>query len=89
VLGSDRVPVGDRERLWQTRSGCIPNPDPADHTFACRVYRGGAGESPVGRVVRRGDEIEVGGPPERHGKFDRFEFQGGFVMVPRSRWAWA
>jgi hypothetical protein len=59
-------------------------------TFACRVYRGGAGEPPAGRVVRRGDELAVAGPPRRQGPFDRFDLaEGGFVLVPRSRWAWA
>jgi hypothetical protein len=58
-------------------------------TFALRVY-GEAGELPTGKVVRRGDEFAVSGAPRREGKFDRFELHcGGFVLVPRSRWAWA
>lgn len=59
-------------------------------TFALRVYNGDAGGPPRGRVVRRGDELAVAGAPRREGKFDRFELPGGgFVLVPRSRWAWA
>jgi hypothetical protein len=57
-------------------------------TFARRTYREGAGPPPAGVVVRRGDELTVVGPPRRQGKFDRFEVPGGFVLVPRSRWAW-
>jgi hypothetical protein len=58
-------------------------------TFALRVYRDGAGGSPAGVVVRRGDEFAVTGPPRREGRFDQFELPGGgFVLVPRSRWAW-
>jgi hypothetical protein len=59
-------------------------------TFACRVYRAGAGEPPAGVVMRRGSELEVVGPPQKRGPFDRFDLPcGGFVLVPRSRWAWA
>ena len=59
-------------------------------TFACRIYRGGEGEPPPGVVLRRGGELEVAGAPIRRGRFDRFELPGGgFVLVPRSRWAWA
>jgi hypothetical protein len=58
-------------------------------TFACRVYRAGASAPPAGVVVRRGDELAVAGPPHRRGAFDRFDLpDGGFVLVPRSRWAW-
>jgi hypothetical protein len=58
-------------------------------TFACRVYRAGAGELPTGVVMRRGSELAVAGPPQRLGKFDRFVLpDGGSVLVPRSRWAW-
>ena len=58
-------------------------------TFAWRVIRPGASELPTGTVVRRGDERVVSGPPERCGRFDKFEVPGGHVLVPRSRWAWA
>jgi hypothetical protein len=59
-------------------------------TFACRIYRDGAGLPPPGVVLRRGDELAVSGPPWRHGRFDRFTLpDGGFVLIPRSRWAWA
>lgn len=58
-------------------------------TFACRVYRGPSG-IPAGVVLRRGSELSVAGAPTRQGKFDRFELpSGGYVLVPRSRWAWA
>jgi hypothetical protein len=58
-------------------------------TFARRVYRDGGGEPPAAVVVRRGDEFAVAGPPRRRGKFDRFDLpEGGFVLVPVSRWAW-
>jgi hypothetical protein len=58
-------------------------------TFALRVYRDGAGELPVGLVMRRGDEFAVLGPPRRQERFDRFDLPGGgFVLVPRGRWAW-
>lgn len=58
-------------------------------TFALRVY-GGAGGCPPGRVVRRGDVLAVAGAPDRVGRFDKFRVSGraGFVLVPRSRWAW-
>lgn len=58
-------------------------------TFAWRVIRTGEGNPSVGTVVRRGDERPVAGPPERCGLFDKFEVSGGYVLVPRSRWAWA
>ena len=59
-------------------------------TFAFRVYRACASEWPSGIVMRRGDELSVAGPPRRHGTFDRFDLMGGgFVLIPRSRWAWA
>jgi hypothetical protein len=59
-------------------------------TFACRVYREGAAVPPAGSVMRRGDEMEVCGTPRPEGRFDRFELPGGgFVLIPRSRWAWA
>lgn len=59
-------------------------------TFALRTYREGASGPPAGVVVRRGDELGVTGPPQRQGRFDRFDLPtGGFVLVPRSRWAWA
>jgi hypothetical protein len=59
-------------------------------TFALRVYGQEARELPPGKVVRRGDGFAVAGAPRREGKFDRFELpSGGFVLVPRSRWAWA
>ncbi|MDB5308884.1 MAG: hypothetical protein JWO38_3086 [Gemmataceae bacterium] len=59
-------------------------------TFACRVYRGDVAELPPGTVVRRRDELDVAGRPVRHGAFDKFVLPGGrgFVLVPRSRWAW-
>lgn len=58
-------------------------------TFACRVYREDTTEQPLGVVMRRGAELAVCGPPRSHGKFDRFDLPGGgFVLVPRSRWAW-
>jgi hypothetical protein len=59
-------------------------------TFACRIYRDSEKELPAGVVLRRGSELAVAGKPFRQGKFDRFELPGGgFVLVPRSRWAWA
>lgn len=59
-------------------------------TFACRVYREGVVEPPLATVMRRGDELAVAGVPTLCGKFDRFDLPcGGFVLVPRSRWAWA
>jgi hypothetical protein len=58
-------------------------------TFALRVHREGARVLPPARVVRRGDEVAVAGPPRRVGKYDRFDLPcGGFVLAPRSRWAW-
>jgi hypothetical protein len=59
-------------------------------TFACRVYRDGMTEQPVARVLRRGDTLRVAGRPERVGRFDKFPLPdgSGFVLVPRSRWAW-
>jgi hypothetical protein len=51
-------------------------------TFACRPFRAA--------VIRRGDTLVVGGVPTRDGRFDRFPLTtGGFILVPRSRWAWA
>ena len=59
-------------------------------TFACRAYRAGEATPPPAVVMRRRDELDVAGPPERVGQFDRFELpSGGYVLVPRSRWAWA
>lgn len=59
-------------------------------TFACRAYREGSAELPPATVMRRGDELAVAGGPRLEGKFDRFELlDGSFVLVPRSRWAWA
>jgi hypothetical protein len=58
--------------------------------FACRVFRTGEVGWPAATVLRRGDTLEVIGRPERQGHFDRFVVDGGrgFVLVPRSRWAW-
>jgi hypothetical protein len=60
-------------------------------TFALRVYRTGADGPPPGVVVRRGDEFAVAGPPARCGRYDKFQTPDGigYVLVPRSRWAWA
>lgn len=59
-------------------------------TFACRPFRSGAGGWLPATVLRRGDTLVVGGVPTRQGKFDRFPLTtGGFILVPRSRWAWA
>ena len=59
-------------------------------TFACRPFRPGADGWPPAAVVRRGDRLVVGGVPTREGRFDRFPLTtGGFILVPRSRWAWA
>jgi hypothetical protein len=59
-------------------------------TFACRRFRAGLVEWPPASVLRRGDTLVVGGVPTRVGRFDRFPLtDGGFVLVPRSRWAWA
>ncbi len=59
-------------------------------TFACRPVRAGVAECPPATVLRRGDTLVVGGVPTRAGRFDRFPLtDGGFVLVPRSRWAWA
>ncbi|MBP3954741.1 hypothetical protein J8F10_05510 [Gemmata sp. G18] len=60
-------------------------------TFAWRAYRTGTTEPPAAIVMRRGDEFAVAGPPERCGKYDKFMTpdRDGFVLVPRSRWAWA
>gem|GEM_PF-3911181 len=59
-------------------------------TFACRVYHTGGDELPRGVVLRRGAELAVVGAPQSQGKFDRFDLpDGGFVLVPRNRWAWA
>jgi hypothetical protein len=59
-------------------------------TFALRVYRDGGLEPPPGVVVRRGAGLAVAGPPQRSGRFDLFNLPcGGYVLVPRSRWAWA
>lgn len=59
-------------------------------TFACRVYAEGGVEVPPATVLRRGDTIEVAGPPQEHGKFAKFLLPAGkgFVLVPRNRWAW-
>jgi hypothetical protein len=59
-------------------------------TFACRVLGGDPVELPPARVVRRGDELAVAGEPERCGRYDKFAApgRGGFVLVPRGRWAW-
>ncbi|QDU20557.1 hypothetical protein [Urbifossiella limnaea] len=60
-------------------------------TFAFRPLPAAVyGDPPPARVLRRGDTLVVGGVPTRVGRFDRFPLTtGGFVMVPRSRWAWA
>ncbi|MBN9518785.1 hypothetical protein J0H58_09735 [bacterium] len=60
-------------------------------TFACRALRpDDHGAPPPARVLRRGDTVVVGGIPTRTGRFDRFPLTaGGFILVPRSRWAWA
>ena len=60
-------------------------------TFACRVYRDGITEQPPAKVLRRDDTIAVAGRPERVGGYDKFFVSdgSGFVLVPRSRWAWA
>jgi hypothetical protein len=58
-------------------------------TFACRAFHAGAAGWPPAAVLRRGDSLVVGGIPTRVGRFDRFPLAGGgFVLVPRSRWAW-
>jgi len=57
-------------------------------TFACRVYRDGATGQPSAKVFRRGDVMAVASRPERVGGYDKFFVSGGFVLVPRSRWAW-
>ncbi|MDY3555194.1 hypothetical protein R5W24_004332 [Gemmata sp. JC717] len=57
-------------------------------TFAWRVFPAETGGAPAGTVVRRGDERAVAGPPERCGRFDKFVVPEGYVLVPRSRWAW-
>ncbi|VTU00787.1 unnamed protein product [Gemmataceae bacterium] len=75
VCGGHVVVTG-RERIRMTT------------TFACRVYAGTPGEVPAGTVLRRGDTMAVSGPPERVGRYDRFAVAGGFILVPRSRWAW-
>lgn len=77
VVCGRHVVVTGRERIRLTT------------TFACRVYAESTSETPVARVLRRGDMLPVGGPPERVGLYDRFTVAGGFVLVPRSRWAWA
>jgi hypothetical protein len=56
-------------------------------TFALRVL--GREGRPPARVVRRGDELDVLGPPVLHRGFDRFGVAAGHILVPRSRWAWA
>jgi hypothetical protein len=59
-------------------------------TFACRRFGPAVDGWPRAEVVRRGDTLVVGGVPTRVGKFDRFPLTtGGFILVPRSRWAWA
>ncbi len=60
-------------------------------TFASRPLPAVAyGVLPPARVLRRGDTVVVGGVPARVGRFDRFPLTtGGFILVPRSRWAWA
>jgi hypothetical protein len=59
-------------------------------TFACRRFGPNDTGWPRAEVVRRGDTLVVGGVPTRAGKFDRFPLAaGGFILVPRSRWAWA
>ena len=59
-------------------------------TFACRPVRTGFAGFPPATVMRRGDTLVVGGVPTRAGRFDRFPLtDGGHVLVPRSRWAWA
>lgn len=59
-------------------------------TFACRRFGPDTDGWPRAEVVRRGDTLVVGGVPTRVGKFDRFPLAGGgFILVPRSRWAWA
>ncbi|MFO0798299.1 MAG: hypothetical protein U0804_12550 [Gemmataceae bacterium] len=58
--------------------------------FACRRFRAGDGGWPAASVLRRGDTLVVGGVPTRDGRYDRFPLtDGGYVLVPRSRWAWA
>ena len=60
-------------------------------TFACRVYQDGVTEQPPAKVMRRNDILAVKGKPVRVGGFDKFFLPdgSGFVLVPRSRWAWA
>lgn len=58
-------------------------------TFACRPVRDALDECPPASVLRRGDTLVVGGVPTREGRYDRFPLtDGGYVLVPRSRWAW-
>ena len=72
-----QVPSGTKTRIRMTT------------TFAWRVFRPDTPGCPAATVLRRGDERPVAGPPVRCGRFDKFEVPDGYVLVPRSRWAWA